>query len=310
MNSITKSDSSTQVKTNKTKMKRENMGYLYILPWIIGFLIFQFYPLGMSLMYAFTDYGLGDSFNFVGLANFERMFTVDDAFFHSMSATFRYVLMSVPLKLMAALAIAMILNSKLAGINMFRTVYYLPSIMGASVAVSLLWRHLFTHNGAINHLLGFVGIGPIGWLTNPRIALFTLSLLSVWQFGSSMVFFLAALKQIPQELLESARVDGAGRVRIFFKITIPMITPIILFNLIMQMINAFQEFTAPFIITNGGGPVRATLLYGVLLYQNAFQFGRMGYASALSWVLFVIILLFTALVFRSSSYWAYYSDES
>ena len=286
----------------------ENSGYTYLLPWMIGFLVFQFYPLALSLYYSFTNYGVGDSHQWIGLENFVRMFTVDEDFYSSLFATFQYVFISVPLKLVVALAVAMLLNMKLRCINLFRTAYYLPSILGGSVAVSILWRHLFEYDGVINRLLGYIGISPIGWLTDTKVAMLTISLLSVWQFGSSMVFFLAALKQIPNELYEAANVDGAKKVRIFFQITLPMISPIILFNLVMQMINAFQEFTVPFIITNGGGPMKATYLYGMLLYQNGFKFFKMGYASALSWILFLVILVFTALVFKSSSYWTFYSD--
>jgi oligogalacturonide transport system permease protein len=202
----------------------------------------------------------------------------------------------------------MVLNLRLRLINFFRTFYYLPSILGGSVAIAILWRFLFNRGGVVNGILASVGVGPVDWLGSERWALFTLSLLTVWQFGSSMVIFLAGLKQIPGELYEAARVDGAGRTRVFLRITMPLITPMIFFNLVLQMIYALQEFTGPYIIT-GGGPLRSTYLYGLMLYENAFTFLRMGYASAQSWVLFVIIMVFTALIFKSSEHWTFYQDE-
>lgn len=235
--------------------RRNNQGYLYLLPWIMGFLAFQLYPIGMSLYYSFTDYSFGSQYAFVGLSNYMQIFTKDREVKNSLAVTFRFVMMSVPMKLASALVIAMILNQALKGIGLFRTVYYLPSILGGSVAIAILWRHLFDLNGVVNVFLNRLGIKSIGFLTDPDIALITISMLSVWQFGSSMLFFLAALKQVPQSLYEAARIDGAGPVRCFFSITVPMISPMTLFNIIMQMINAFQEYTAPAVIT-GGGPVK------------------------------------------------------
>ena len=284
------------------------MGYLYIMPWVIGFLVFQLYPLGTSFFYSFTDYNMGSNFSFVGLSNYVRVFTKDREALGSLLTTFRFVLMSVPMKLLSALMVALLLNQKLKGINVYRTVYYLPSILGGSVAIAVLWRHLFEMNGVVNQLLRLLGIKDVGFLSDPGIALFTLSTLSVWQFGSSMVFFLAALKQVPQSLYEAARVDGASKIRCFFKITLPMISSMTLFNIIMQMINAFQEYTVPAVIT-GGGPMRSTQVLAITLYKNAFTYRKMGYASSISWVLFVIVIFFTALIFRSSSLWAFYNDE-
>lgn len=287
--------------------RRGRQGWVYIAPWLIGMLLFQLYPFIVSLFYSLTDYSTSSHFNWVGIDNYVKMFTRDRDFWNSLSVTFKYVFMSVPLKIITALLIALLLNMNVRGVNAFRTAYYLPSIMGGSVAVSILWRNLFEYKGVINSLLGALGIPSIGWLSDPNVTLFTISLLSVWQFGSSMVYFLAGIKQIPQELYEAAKVDGSGAIRNFFYVTLPLLTPIIFFNLVMQLINAFQEFTAAFVITNGG-PVKSTYLYGILLYQNGFMHFRMGYASALSWVLFIIILFFTLLVFRSSSYWTFYSD--
>ena len=284
------------------------MGYLYITPWMIGFLIFQLYPLAMSLFYSITDYSMKATFSVTGFANYIRIFTKDREAQESLITTFKFVFMSVPLKLISALLIALLLNQKLKGINIYRTVYYLPSILGGSVAIAILWRHLFALDGMVNHFTGLLGIPAIGWLTDPKIALFSISMLSVWQFGSSMIFFLAALKQVPQSLYEAARVDGSGPIRNFFTITLPLISPMTLFNIVMQLINAFQEYTAPAVIT-GGGPMRATQVLAITLYKQAFTYRRMGYASAISWVLFVVIIIITFCIFRSSNSWTFYSDE-
>lgn len=286
---------------------RQRIGYLYILPWVIGVLSFQLYPFMVSIYYSFTNYSISATHKFVGFQNYITMLTRDPDFVNSLLVTFRYVFMSVPMKIIFALIIALLLNMKLRGMNFFRTVYYLPSILGGSVAVSILWRNLFETEGVINRILANLSIDPVYWLTSPKVALFTISLLSVWQFGSSMVFFLAGLKQIPNELYEASMIDGAGKVHSFFKITLPLLTPIVFFNLVMQLINAFQEFTASFIVTNGG-PLKSTYTYGLLLYQNGFMFMKMGYASALSWILFIIILTFTLFIFRSSAYWTFYAD--
>jgi len=284
------------------------MGYVYILPWVIGFLVFQLYPLIMSFFYSFTDYNMGNDYSFVGFANYVRVFTKDRETLNSLMTTFRFVFMSVPMKLISALLIALLLNQKLKAMNLYRTIYYLPSILGGSVAIAVLWRHLFEMNGVVNQLLRGLGFKGVGFLSDPNVALVTISTLSVWQFGSSMIFFLAALKQVPQSLYEAARVDGANKVRCFFTITLPMISSMTLFNVIMQMINAFQEYTMPAVIT-GGGPMKTTQVLAITLYKNAFTYRRMGYASSISWVLFVVIIVFTALIFRSSSLWTFYNDE-
>jgi oligogalacturonide transport system permease protein len=291
-----------------TDRKKSIQGLLYISPWIIGFLIFQFYPFLMSLYYSFTNYSMLNKPRFVGLKNFIDMFTRDRNYWKSVYVTFVYVLVAVPMKLAFSLFIAMILNMKLKFINAFRTLYYIPSIFGGSVAVAILWRFLFNRGGIVNQFLAVFSIKPIDWLGSERWALFTISLLTVWQFGSSMVIFLAGLKQIPGEVVEAAKVDGAGRMRIFFKITLPFLSPMIFFNLILQTIHALQEFTAPFVIT-GGGPLKSTYLYGLMIYENAFKFLKTGYASAQSWILFLIIMVFTALVFKSSPYWTFYQDS-
>jgi len=293
----------------KKRSRNRYTGLLYISPWIIGFIIFQLYPLLSSFIYSFMDYKMFSEPDFTGLKNYIYMFTKDELFWHSLKVTFIYVLVSIPLKLIAALIIALLLNMKLKFINFFRTVYYIPSIMGGSVAIAILWKAMFMKEGYINSLLSLFSIPPVSWLGNPSVALYTLSSLVIWQFGSSMVLFLAGLKQIPAELYEAARVDGASTIKTFFSITLPQLSPIIFFNLIMQIINAFQEFTGPLVITERGGPMNSTYLYVLKIYDEGFRFFKMGYASALSWILFAIILVFTSLIFKSSSSWVYYEDE-
>ncbi len=292
----------------QTSKKYTYTGYLYILPWIVGFIVLQLVPLINSFWYSFTNFQLLGSPKFLGFENYKKIFSGDPTFLQSLKVTFMYVLIAVPLKIAFALLIAIILNQKLKGINIFRTLYYLPSILGGSVAISVLWKYLFMNQGTINHLLNSIGIAGQDWLGNPKLALGTISLVTIWQFGSSMLLFLAGLKQIPENQYEAARIDGAGRIRIFFRITIPELSPIILFNLIMQMINAFQDFTTAFVITQGG-PLKSTYLYGLMLYDQGFKFFRMGYSSALSWILFAIILFFTSLTFRSSQSWVHYGDS-
>lgn len=282
-------------------------GVAFITPWIIGFLAFQLYPLLASLYYSFTDFSVLADGKWVGVENYVKLFTKDKHFLKSLWLTVKYAIMSVPVKLAFALFIAMLLNMKLRGINMFRTIYYLPSIMGGSVAVSILWKFLFMQDGIVNKALAVFHIPAVSWLGDPNMALVTVSLLVVWQFGSSMVLFLAGLKNVPQELYEAASVDGASKVRQFFKITLPMITPFVFFNLMMQTINALQEFTSVSIITNGG-PNRGTYLLGLKIYEEAFTNSKMGYASATSWVLFAIVLVVTGLLFKTSDAWVYYED--
>ena len=288
-------------------ISRENMGYVYILPWVLGFLLFQLYPLAASLYYSFTDYSITNQPSFIGLKNYIEMFTTDPLFFQSLGNTLLFVFLSVPMKIVSALIVAVILSQKLRGINIYRTLYYIPSIFGGSVAIAILWRFLFMDNGLVNRMLNAVGIGSVYWLSSPDVSLFTLSLLSVWQFGSSMVLFLAALKQVPEDLYEAAYIDGSGRLNVFFRITLPMITPVLFFNILMQLVNAFQDFTGAFVITNGG-PMKSTYLFALKLYDEAFTYYKMGYASALSWVLFLLILIFTVIFFRFSNTATYYED--
>jgi oligogalacturonide transport system permease protein len=294
-------------KKRRISLFHNKIGYAYIAIWFVGLLALQIYPFVTSFVYAFTDYSIVRKMEFVGPANFKNALFHDPAFRISLKATLTYVFFSVPFKLAFALFIAVLLNIKIRAGGIFRMLYYLPSILGGSVGIAILWRYLFNRHGYLNLILESFGIGPVDFIGSPALAIYTISLLSVWQFGSAMILFLAALKQIPSELLEAARIDGAGRSRIFASITIPLITPTIFFNIIMQTISAFQQFQAPYNIT-GGGPLKSTYLYGLMLYENAFTNLRMGYACAQSWILFIIVLIFTALVFKSSPYWTFYSD--
>ncbi|MGI5947444.1 MAG: carbohydrate ABC transporter permease [Lachnospiraceae bacterium] len=282
-------------------------GILFISPWLLGFFGLQLYPLLQSLYYSFTDFSILSDGKWIGIQNYTDLFTKDRYFWKSFTLTIKYALMTVPMKLLFALFIAMLLNMRLKCINIFRTIYYLPSIMGGSVAVSILWKFMFMKEGIVNRFLGILGIPAINWLGMPDTALLTISLLVVWQFGSSMVLFLAGLKNVPQDLYEAASVDGASKVRQFFSITLPMISPIILFNFMMQTINALQEFTAVSVITNGG-PNHGTYLMGLKIYEDAFSTLKMGYASATSWILFLVVLLVTSLLFKSSDAWVFYND--
>lgn len=295
------------VNNQKKRRLKDYRGLFFIMPWLIGFLFLQLYPFLASLYYSFTQYSVLGQPKFIGLDNYIRLFTIDPDFKKSIMVTMKYALISVPSKLFFALIVALILNMRLKGINGFRTVYYIPSILGGSVAVSALWRLMFMSNGILNKLLELIGLPSVNWLGQAGTAMFTICLLQVWQFGSSMVLFLAALKQIPVDLHEAASIDGAGKVKRFFYITLPIITPIVFFNLIMQTINALQNFTSAFVITNGG-PLKSTYLIGMKLYTEGFSNFKMGYASAISWILFAIILIFTLFIFKSSDAWVYYED--
>jgi multiple sugar transport system permease protein len=244
----------------------------------------------------------------IGFENYITMFTDDPRFMKSLRVTFTFVFISVPLKLAFALFVAMLFNGNHRGTGFYRTAYYIPSIIGGSVAVAVMWKQLFGLDGAVNGALGYFGVEGLNWIASLDYALWTLILLVIWQFGSPMLIFLAGLKQIPGELYEAAAVDGANRVYQFFKITLPMLTPVIFFNLVMQLVNGFMAFTQSFLIT-AGGPLDTTLFYAVYLYEKAFAHFEMGYASAMAWVLLMIVGLFTALIFKSSASWVYYESE-
>lgn len=287
--------------------RRDYQAFWYIAPWLIGFLVLQLYPFITSLIYSFTNYRLGSTIKFVGLDNYIRLFTRDADFMKSLKATGIFTLAIVPGKLTLSLAVAMFLNRNMKGINLARTVYYIPSLFGGSVAVSVLWKVLFQDNGIINAYINALGFDTIQFWGNPKYALGTICSLEIWQFGSSMVMSLAALKQVPASLYEAASIDGANAWHRFWHVTIPQISPVLFFNLIMQTIQALQNFTSASVITNGG-PLKSTYVMGMKLYKEAFTNFKMGYASAISWVMFLIIMVVTLLLFRFSSAWVSYDD--
>jgi multiple sugar transport system permease protein len=295
------------MKKKYTSMSRmeERAAYVFLIPWIAGMLIFFAYPFLSSLYLGFTDSKLLNG-NFVGLANFRRMFTRDRNFIKSLQVTSRYALTGIPLKLCFALALAMILRK---GSTAYRTAYYIPSLIGSSIAVAVMWKQLFSREGVISQFAALFGISPKAWLGDPSHALNILIILAIWQFGSSMVIFIAGLKNIPTELYEAAVIDGSGPVRCFVHITLPMLSSVIQFNLVLQLIGGFQTFTQGFVITQGG-PMGETLFTVQHIYQEAFGGTmRIGYASAMSWSLFLLIALITALVFLSSRFWVFYANE-
>lgn len=294
----------------KIKFGHNNLvGYLFIAPWLIAFFLFIFIPILASLVLSFTDYNILGGGSFIGLENFNRMFNEDRRYWRAVEATVKYVIFAVPLRLMFALAVAMLLNTKRRGVALYRAAYYAPSVVGGSIAVAVMWREIFGRDGLVNYIFASVGLEGQNWLGQPDTAIWTLIILAVWQFGSPMLIFLAGLKQIPEQLYESASIDGANAWQKFLRITLPMLTPIIFFNLIMQLIAGFMTFTQAFIIT-GGRPLDTTLFYALYIYRRAFETYEMGYASAMAWVMLVAIALLTAIVFRSSSYWVYYETET
>ncbi|QOV20394.1 sugar ABC transporter permease [Blautia liquoris] len=296
-----------RLKKIKKYRKKDYMGLVYIAPWLIGFLLLQLYPFLSSLYYSFTDYQFFNDPSWIGIQNYKKLFTTDPEFYNSLKVTIVYTLYTVPGKLIMALFIAVLLNQNLKHIGVIRTIYYLPSLFSGSVAVAILWKLLFMDEGTINSLLTSIHLPKVQWLGTTSTALVTICLLEIWQFGSSMVMFLAALKQVPVSLYEAASLDGAGAVKKFFHITIPQISPIIFFNIIMQSITALQNFTSSFVVT-GGGPNKGTYVLGMKLYTDAFTYFKMGYASATSWVIFGMILVITLLLFRFSSGKVYYED--
>lgn len=278
---------------------------MFCLPFIIGFLVFLIIPMGISFYYSLCDYDILSPPEFVGLKNYIDMFTNDEVFWHSIKATLYFALVSVPLRLIFALLVAMILVKPTKATGFYRAAYYLPSIIGGSVAVAILWKRMFAPDGVVNSILGMLGIDTnFAWLSDTRTAIWTLILLAVWQFGSSMLIFLSALKQIPKSLYEAADVDGASKVTKFFRVTLPLLTPTIFFNLVMQMINGFLAFTQSLIITQGK-PMDTTLFYAVYMYQQSFSFSKSGYASAMAWVMLGIIAVITFVLFKTKKYWVY-----
>lgn len=307
------------------RARNEWSGYLFLGPWIIGILGITILPILASLYLSFTNYRLNvrRAPEWIGLENYRRMFD-DPNWLDSVGVTLRYVVFGVPLQLAVALGLAMLLDRGLRGLSFYRSVFYLPSLLGGSVAVSILWRQIFGYEGLFNTFLAWepdvfglhlpslgslFGYETIGWISNPDTALWMIILLHVWTFGSPMIIFLAGLRQIPTMYYEAASVDGASKWRQFRSITVPLLSPIVFFNLVLQTIGAFQSFTQAYVISGGSGqPANSTLFYGLYLYQQGFANFRMGYASAMAWLMLAGIAAVTALFFATSRFWVFYED--
>jgi multiple sugar transport system permease protein len=289
--------------------KRDNKAaFWFLLPWFAGLVFITAGPIAASLGLGFTKYNLIQPPQFTGLGNFARIFT-DERLHNALGVTFTYVLVSVPLQLACALGVAMLLDRGMRGLAFYRSAFYLPSLLGSSVAIAVLWRQIFGTEGLVNRLLALVGISGQGWISDPDSALSTLIVLNVWTFGAPMIIFLAGLRQIPAVYYEAAAIDGAGKWTRFRRITLPLLSPIIFFNLVLQVIHAFQSFTQAFVVSGGtGGPADSTMVYTLYLYQQGFARFDMGYASALAWSLLLIIAGFTGINFWAGKYWVFYDD--
>ncbi|MEV1246457.1 carbohydrate ABC transporter permease [Nonomuraea sp. NPDC050022] len=296
-------------RVNAHKRREARTAYLFLAPWFLGLFVITVGPILASLYLSFTDFNMLETAKWIGLDNYAKMFTEDTRFLTSLKVTTIYVVVSVPLQLAFALGLALALDRGLRGLSFYRSIYYLPSLLGGSVAIAILWRKIFGSDGLVNAVLDVFGIQGAGWVSDPDTALGTLILLHVWTFGAPMVIFLAGLRQIPQSYYEAAQVDGAGKLRQFRSITLPLLTPIIFFNLVLEVIKSFQSFTQSFIVSSGtGGPVDSTLFYTLYLYLKGFKSYDMGYAAAMAWVLLLIIAGLTGVNFLASKYWVFYGD--
>lgn len=288
---------------------KNKYAWFFLSPWFIGITLLGIIPMMVSLYLSMTDYDMYRTPNFVALDNYIKMFGDDPRYKKAIKVTFQYVGFGVPLVLIFSLGFAMLLNRGIRGLSVYRAIYYVPSLLGGSVAIAILWRQVFGSVGIFNQFLGLFGIEGVSWISNPKFAIYTLVALKVWQFGSPMVIFLAGLRQIPRDYYEASAIDGANRVQTFFKITLPMLSPIIFFNLVMQTIAAFQAFTPAYIIGGGGGgPLDSILFYTLYLYIKAFQHFEMGYASAMAWILLIMIACVTALTFLLTRRWIHYES--
>jgi multiple sugar transport system permease protein len=286
-------------------------GYVFISPWLIGFIAFMLVPLIVSLYYSFTEYDMLSPAKWVGIKNYINILSDDDTFWSSLKTTFFYTFVAIPFRLIFALLLAVLFSQKRKFLGVYRATYYLPSIIGGSVAVALIWRQLFSSRGALNSFLSLLlGIDyGKSWIGSPDTAIWTIILLAAWQFGSPMLIFVAGLKQIPINLYEAAIIDGSNWWHKFFKITLPMLSPVIFFNLVVQLINGFMMFTEAFIVT-GGGPFNKTLVYVLYVFRRCFTYYEMGYGCALSWILLIMVGIVTLIIFKSSKYWVYYESRS
>ncbi|MFD5118367.1 carbohydrate ABC transporter permease [Streptomyces sp. NPDC058385] len=290
--------------------ERQWPAYVFLTPWMIGALVLTLVPMAVSLYLSFTDYNLFDPPHWVGLRNYTEMLTDDPRYWRSVGTTMLYVVVAVPLKLGLALAVATLLKNLDRGRAFYRSAFYAPSLLGASMSIALVWRALFNDGGTVSDILDSVGIHAGGWVGNPDLAVYVVVLLTVWQFGAPMVIFLAGLQQISPDLYEAAALDGAGRWRQFVSITVPMLSPVVFFNLVLEIINSFQVFTPAFVISGGkGGPADSTMFYTLYLYERGFTASHMGYAAAMAWMLLIAIAAITLILFRTSRSWVFYADE-
>lgn len=305
----TKPDLAGTRRSRRRKQRRENLaGLFFISPWLIGFMLLMFFPLVFSLVISFTQWNMTGSPQFIGIENYVHMFTNDPFYFKAMGITFKYVFLMVPLQVVFAIVIAVLLNRATYGIKFFRAIFYLPSlIQGVTLALIFSWM-LNDDFGPVNYMLEQVGLPRVHWLTDPNVALYALVFIALWGVGSPMVLYLSALRSVSSEYYEAADIDGAGPVRKFFNITLPLITPTILFNILTSLISAFQTIVLAFVLT-GGGPANSTYFYSLHVYRNAFTHFKMGYASAMAWVMFILVVLLTGLVLKSSKYWVYYEAD-
>ncbi|CAG9607875.1 carbohydrate ABC transporter permease [Pseudoneobacillus rhizosphaerae] len=297
-----------KTRPQKYNLVNKKVPYLFILPWMIGFVVFTLGPLVFSLIMSLFDWPVTSSPTFVGFGNYIKMFTDDPQFYKSISITFKFALVFVPLNLIIALVLALLITQSVKGIKIFRTIFYLPTVV-SGVAISIIWGWIFNSEyGILNYLFSFIGIEGPKWLIDPKWAIITIVIASAWGVGTMMLIFYTDIKSIPRDIYEAAAIDGAGPLRQFFYITIPSITPTILFNVITSVIGALQQLTLVLLLT-GGGPLKSTYFYGLFVYNNAFKHHKLGYASANAWFMFIVILLLTLLIFKSSSAWVFYENE-
>ncbi len=294
---------------SKAARRQNRIGYGFITPWLIGLFLFTLIPMLFSLVLSFCKWDIVtglSTIKFVGFQNFEKIFA-DKKFYKALEVTFKFCLISIPMYQLTSLLIAMLLNMRVKCMHMFRLIFFLPSII-PTIASSMIWSQILGKDGLINQGLALIGIEGPAWLNNPETALYGLILMGVWGIGNTIIIYLSGLQGVSEDLYEAASIDGANSVQRFFKITLPMITPTIFFNMVMAVISSFQYFTQAFVMTEGG-PLNSTLFYNLYLYTKAYKDLKMGYASALAWIMFIIILFFTLLVIRSSSFWVYYQND-
>jgi len=296
----------------RARARRESVtGYAFLAPWLVGFLGLTIGPMIYSLYLSFTRYNLFTDPRWTGLDNYIRLFTNDPQFIQSAQITLVYVLVGTPIKLAAALGIALLLNYRNRGSTFFRSSFYAPSLIGASVSVAIVWRAMFSADGPVDSGLSLFGINLGGWVGNVALVLPMMILLAVWQFGAPMVIFLAGLKQVPRDLYEAAEMDGAGPLRRFWSVTIPMLSPVIFFNLLLELIAAFQVFASAYIISGGsGGPAGMTNFITVYLYKRGFADTQMGYASAMAWILLIVVAILAFILFRTQKSWVHYAGDN